>query len=268
VAIITKIIKTNAEKAFARKGFYRKLVQRNDVSLKKGIALTKFVIIGFLLFFTGWASAQTADDSNSVDVSMIRESKQIIGQCQFYIDSSDRETPASVVNKAWQPLRIIGSNKYIPKILITKPVFLKFALQNNSDTAVKMFFIAGVNIKSMHIYKQQGGGQLSQLKDESKSDGYQPVILNGKERQELIVKIKFTKKDYNFFNPLIIKDSFLPKHKNLRYYKNDAQPTVGFLLSGILLMMVFFSGSNYLVSNKKEFLYNCCYPSACLDLYF
>src|SRR5204863_10004623 len=73
VAIITKIIKTNAEKAFARKGFYRKLVQRNDVSLKKGIALTKFVIIWFLLFFTGWASAQTAADSNSVDVSMIRE---------------------------------------------------------------------------------------------------------------------------------------------------------------------------------------------------
>ena len=40
--------------------------------------------------------------------------------------------------------------------------------------------------------------------------------------------------------------------KSLNTIRNDAQLTVGFLLSGILLMMIFFTAANYFIVEKER----------------
>ncbi|MEP7141558.1 MAG: 7TM diverse intracellular signaling domain-containing protein [Ferruginibacter sp.] len=236
--------------------------------MKKTAALIRFAIIGFLLFFTCCASAQAPVDSNSIDISMISESLDISKMCAVYVDSNgmSKENPLQV--DAWKPLSSINTDKYIPNAWITKPIYLKFTLENNSDTAKIVYFIAGTYVRSMYVFKWIPDQPSIQLKDESRGDGYQPVELKPKEKQVFIVRCNYTKRNFNYISPVLINDDYLRKYKNLKYYRNDAQPAVGYLLGGILLMMIFFTGANYFQSKKKEFLYNCCYSICMFGLVF
>jgi signal transduction histidine kinase len=236
--------------------------------LKKRTVLIKFVLIGFLLFGSACVSAQLNADSNAIDISMIKESQLIIEKCLVYVDTHNTAKPATIPNEAWKPLIKFNTNKYIPDSWITKPFYLKFTLLNTTDTAKKVYFIAAANLRTMYTFKLLPDQQLIQLKDESKSDGYQPITLKAKEAGVFIVLIKFAKVEFNYFTPQLINEGYLVKHQRLRYFKNNAEQAVGYLLSGVLLMMIFFTGSNYLLNKRKEFLYNCCYSACMFTLIF
>lgn len=199
---------------------------------------------------------------------MIRENLGIIDKCQVYPDSNGTAKPGTILNAAWHPLNNFNTNEYIPNAWITNTIYLKFTLENRKDTAKKVYFIAGTYIRNIQIFKILPARQLIQLKNESRGDGYQPIELSGKEKRVFIVKFSFTKKKLNRFNPQLINDDYLIKYKTLRHFQNDGQPAFGYLLSGILLMMIFFTGANYLQSKKKEFLYNFCYSICMFCLIF
>ncbi len=230
--------------------------------------MIKSTIIVFFLFLRVLVIAQPSADSNAIDISTISGSLRIIDKTEVYTEGNSTTQPADLVNKVWQPLSLYGKKKYIPNDWITKPIFLKFTLQNNSDTANKVHFVAGTYIRSINIFRTLYNQQFIQLKDESRGDGYQPIELKAKEKQDFIVKFNFTKRNFNMLEPLLVHNTYLTKHKHLSFYRNDAQPAAGYLLSGILLMMIFFTAANYVQSNKKEFLYNCCYSICMFGLIF
>ncbi len=214
------------------------------------------------------ASAQSPDDRNPIDISMIRETMDLIGKCQVYVDTASSATPGSILNGNWKPTSHLIVNNYIPNTWITSSVYLKFTLENGNDSARKVYFIAGIYIRSIHIFKMLTDQQFVQLKDESHLDGYQPIELLGKEKRDFIVKLNFTKRDFNYFDPVLIKDGYLKNYQNLKYFRNESRPVIGYILAGFLLMMVLFSGVNYLLSKKKEFLYNCLYSVCMFSLVF
>ncbi len=236
--------------------------------MKKRTALAKFPIIGFLLFLALGAIGQSSEDNNSIDISMMKESQLIIEKCQLYFDSSGTTRPSTVISKDWKPSAYFNTKKYIPNEWITKPLFLKFTLENSGDTSETVYFIAGYYIRSIHIFKLLPNRQIVQLKDESRKDGYQRIKILPKEKQEFIAEIIYSKRNFNYFNPLLIKDDYLKNHQYLKHFSNNDQPIFGNLLSGILLMMIFFTFANYLLSKKKEFLYNCCYSACMFGLIF
>ncbi|MEO5891569.1 MAG: 7TM diverse intracellular signaling domain-containing protein, partial [Ferruginibacter sp.] len=95
-----------------------------------------------------------------------------------------------------------------------------------------------------------------------------PLQLGPGEKQVFIVKLNYTKRNFNCISPTIINDDYLKKYKNFKYYSNDTQPVFGYLLGGLLLMMIIFTAANYAQSEKKEFLYNCCYSFCMFCLIF
>ncbi|MBC7887678.1 MAG: hypothetical protein H7Z13_07295 [Ferruginibacter sp.] len=230
--------------------------------------MIKFFLIGFFLFLNILVSAQLPGATDPIDISLLRDSQLIINQCRIYIDTGGSARPGNILNEAWQPLSNFNTSKYIPNTWITTPIYLTFILENSSDTAAKVFFIASTYTRNIYIYKILPNQPPEQLKNESRKDGYQPVELNGKEKQAYIVKFNFTKRVFNFLQPQLIKAGYLKKYQHLKYFKDDAQPTIGYLLSGILLMMIFFTWANYLQSKRKEFLYNCCYSICMFGLIF
>ncbi len=220
----------------------------------------------FLLLFTGTAYAQSAPDSSQVDLTTIQQSKDITRYCQFHVDSNQTVKAGQVPEAAWRPLKSINTDTYIPNSWITKPIFLKVRLTNSSDTLMKVYLIASTYIKRMRVYYLRPDQQPpAQLKDESWQDGYQPINLAPGEQEDYVIELHYTKRNYNYIIPTLVKDDYLQKYKNLKYFRNDAQPAAGYVLSGVLLMMIFFMIANYLQTQKKEFLYNCCY-SLCMFL--
>ena len=190
---------------------------------------------------------------------------QSIKKFLTFVDTNGIVKPGQIPAGGWQPIKNYNLSRYIPISWITKTIYLRFTLANSSDSAKKIFFIAGTYVRATQIFKVLGNEQVQPLKNESYGDGYQPVILSAKEKSDFVVKFNFSKRLYNNLQPQLIEEGYLNKFQVLKSYKNDGQPTVGLLLSGIVLMMIFFTGAHYLQSGKKEFLYNCCY-SICMFL--
>ncbi|MEO6730127.1 MAG: 7TM diverse intracellular signaling domain-containing protein [Ferruginibacter sp.] len=236
--------------------------------MKKRTALTRLMIIVIFLFITCRAAAQTPGTLPSIDVSMITEFIPITDKCEIYVDSNRTATPATILNKDWTPLVNFNTDQYIPSKWITKPIYLRFALENNSDTLQKIYFIAGYYIRRAEFFKVLPGQQLIPLKNKGKWEGFQPFKLNGKEKGTFIAKFFYSKRLFNKIHPELIARNYLFKYQVLKSYKDDGQPITGYVLSGIMLMMIFFTGANYIQSKKKEFLYNCCYSICMFGLIF
>lgn len=230
--------------------------------------MTKLTILVFFLFLSGGVYAQPLADSNTIDISKIEESQLIIDKCQVYIDTTGNAKPGKILGSDWKNLAEYNTRQYIPNSWITNPVFLKFTLENSHDTLIKIHFIASNYIRSMYIFKLQPNQQFEEVKDESRLDGFQPIALGGRTKQVYIVKFHFTKKQFNLCRPQLVNNEYLIKFQHLRYFKNAAEPAVGYLLSGIMLMMIFFTGSNFLLSKKREFLYNCLFSTCMFGLVF
>ncbi|MBK6636011.1 MAG: hypothetical protein IPG38_18535 [Chitinophagaceae bacterium] len=81
----------------------------------------------------------------------------------------------------------------------------------------------------------------------------------------MLIKLKPLKNDFNYINPF-----FIPENRFIYYeihktgLKSDIQ-LYGLVLSGVLLMMILFMVTNYIINHKQEFLYNALY-SLCMFL--
>lgn len=225
----------------------------------------KLSVFSFLLFFKVIVFAQNADIAKPINISLLQDSEQIKNFTQIFVDSTSNFTVGNIPNEAWQPVAKKNPGKYVPASWLSRKVYLKFTIENNSDTEQAVYFIAGMYIRSNHFYKLDTNGHPFQLKDKSQSDGFQRLVIQPGTKQTFINALHFTKRTHNYLAPQLIKSSYLEKYKKLLYYRTDTQHPVGYLLSGILLMMIFFTGANYLLNRKKEFLYNCLY-SVCLFL--
>ena len=234
--------------------------------MKKRTALTRLTFLIFFISISFRTTAQLSNDSNSIDISQFRDMKEFSKNCVVFIDSNYAYShPANIPTNRWAPLISKNIKKVIPDYWITKPIYLKFTLKNSADTALKIYLMPGFYLRSLNVYKFAPGGKIVQLKDESREDGYQPIEIPGKETQELIAKFHFTKNDKNTLSPTLIKQTYLVKFRNNRHFQYEATIAVGYLLSGVLLMMIFFTAVNFIITQRKEFLLNCMY-SICMFL--
>lgn len=225
----------------------------------------KLCALSFFLFFRVLVYAQNADTTNAINISLLQDSEQIKNFTQIFVDSTGTFNENNIPGTAWHPLANFTPSVYIPGSWITKKIYLKFTIENNSDTDQAVYFIAGMYIRSNSFYKLDANGQPKPIKNESQSDGFQALVIQPQSKQTFINAFYFTKRLHNYLAPQLVTPAYLDKYQKLLYYRNYTQHPVGYLLSGILLMMIFFTGANYLLNRKKEFLYNCLY-STCLFL--
>ena len=228
----------------------------------------RFYVLILLLLTSKLITAQIAIDTTTIDISAITESRSIINKCQLYIDSNNIDKPNFIVDKTWLSLNNFNITKAISNNWITKPIYLKFTLENRSDTSKQVHLIVSNYIRSIQFYNLLNENTLAKIKNECSFSGYQPFYLKGHEKAVYIVKFYFTRRNLNYLQPQLIADNYLPKYQTLKYFKNDGQPAIGFVLSGILLMMIFFTGANYLHTKRKEFLYNFFYSLCMFALIF
>lgn len=230
-------------------------------------SLMRSLLVPFFLFLQLASIAQSFQDS-SVEISGITDSTLIAPHCQFYVDTKENVTPDSLQGIKWKSLEVHERKSFVPVAWLTHPVYLKFTLHNSSDSTVPFYFIAGNYIRSNKFYRLDASSGISPLEDKTVGDGFQPFALKAGEKQTYIAEIYFTKRRFNYLTPQVILESYLPKYKKFFYYTVDAQRPVGFVLSGVLLMMIFFTAANFLISKKKEFLYSCLYSFCMFCLIF
>jgi signal transduction histidine kinase len=224
------------------------------------------ILIYIALINVLFLNAQSGGDKDFTEVSTIKDSL-FLKDCLLLVDSNNQILSGLVLGGNWKPLPSYKFKTYAPVSWVTKHVYLQLKLVN-SDTVNKAFlFYPGVSYRSITTYKLKKNNTLLQLEDLSQMEGFQPIYIAAKEKLTLIVALQFTKRSTNKLVPQIIAAQYISKYQKIQYSRDDALLTVGYLLSGILLMMFFFSMANYFLNKKSDFLLNGCYI-ACMFLLF
>ena len=205
-------------------------------------------------------SAQSYNDTNTINIATI-DQFQSIGKYELYVDSIGDATPEKILENKWFLQSNFNPIVYIPNTWTTSSIYLKFTLENPLDSAKRIYFLSGTYIKRVLIFKLLANNTLSHLRNESHSDGYQPIQLSGGEKAVFIAKINFSKRANNILTPTFISEDYLEKFKIFRHYKGGSA-VFAYIICGVLLMMMFYTGSNHLVSEKNNaflyvFLYSC-----------
>ena len=226
-------------------------------------------VINILLFILcfNFSNGQLIIDSLGTTLPIIKEYSPI-GNATFVFIDSNNLSAEKIPPDQWIAYNSLKLKRIIPPEFIDKTIFLKFTLNNSAEIADTVYFYPGNSFQSIAMYKILPTQQLQELKDESKADGFQPLKVLSKESATYIAMLHFTRRKFNSLSPKIIPRKYLDKYQKEYYTGNYNELIFGYILCGLLVMMIFFNAANYSLGRKKEFLYNCLYAICMFWLIF
>lgn len=224
-----------------------------------------------LVWMMGIAVTVQSQDSTRLHVTDVAgfEDSIYLSKCLLLTDSNNIIPPAVALNREWQQVTTLRLTPRIPASWLTKRIYLQFAVSNSSAATDTVWFLPGLSFRSIRLFEIHEGNTLKQLQDESRTTGYQPVVMPAGSNRRFIAELCPTRNIFVHIAPQLIQHRYLDKYKRIYHYKNAAIQKTGFVFSGILIMMFIYSMANYLLSKKKEFLLNGLYVSCmCLLIFF
>jgi signal transduction histidine kinase len=219
----------------------------------------------------GKSNSQVLADSMRVEVSSIVNSVSIKEHTLLFFDSLLERPFTPIENIPLQkfvPLQSYSHINSIPGHLVTYPIYVAFKLKNSSARSINLYYYPGRLYSSLSLYETTAMGILRPLDFSDKGSGYIHLTILPDQTITYVVRLEFCKKIFNTITSELVTKSFLPYFKMEVDKTLNDQKTVGFILSGILLMMVLFTLVNFFITRKREFIYNCIYTLCMFLLIF
>ena len=217
-------------------------------------------------FIPGLCSAQDAIDTSRVFVADLSGETNLISKTQILVDSTNAYSINDVLQKPFIALEDFTERKKIPPHLIRNTFYLQIHLSNPSNKPVSGFFYPGNYYSSIELYKI-GQSPVLMLNTDSIS-GFIKLTLAAGETVTYLVKLTMVKNDFNYIDPQFINAAFFNKFRSHIIGNKTNIQIYGLVLSGVLLMMILFMITNYIISLKTEFIYNALYSSCMFLLIF
>jgi signal transduction histidine kinase len=138
--------------------------------------------------------------------------------------------------------------------------YLTFCINNDKSVNDTIIFYAGSTLKHIEIFSLESNQhKLVSYTINKPFNGFIPLIISPNTTKQFFAKLIFSRKTGNVIEPhLIAKEYEKDFQKSYYNFRSDIK-TFGLVLSGILLMMILFTITNYFLSRKKEFLYYSLY---------
>ena len=212
------------------------------------------------------AETQVFNDSSITDISKVTDSLSFVSPVQLFIDSTGSLRPEEALSKAFGLLSNFKFRRHIPPKMITFSYFLKFNLVNNASTSNSIYLYPGVLYDRFNIYIIH-----QPLQPELNADsvpGYRKITLAAGQEVSVLVYLKPAKSLNASLMPRLIAPGYLDTYKITNIYARAGIKIYGYIISGVLLMMIMFMGVNYFLSRKKEFLFNTIYSLCMFVLIF
>lgn len=209
---------------------------------------------GFAILFIMLVVFSHAQTDTRVDISKIQFSSSLKGRVFF-------ETLNSEIKDSQIPeLKFISS---LPSKAIDKNTIIKVALTNLSDSIQEIYFSPGFYFNDINVLKSNPNDTQNLIpvqqnkKDENFRAGFILLTLQPKESVDFYCKPLQLKPNVLSISPQLVNKGFINYFRN--NHANKSINLVTYLVSGILLMMIFYSLGVYFQDFKNEFLYYSLY---------
>jgi len=219
--------------------------------LKKHSLIALFILVRLAV------QGQTVADSNYVDIAAIRDSTMAFNTTLVFFDSNKVANLENISQQNFVPFTRAIFRKFTPFLparLVSKSLYLKIALFNSHTTADSIYLFPGIVFDKILYYHITADNKIVYVNDGSK-EGYCNFVVAPGEKKVFLVKLNFCRHEYNVFKPQLISTHYWKAYKAVFYDRLEDLRNIGFLLSGLLFMMILFISVNYILTSKKEFLY-------------
>jgi len=218
----------------------------------------------FAFYFTVlFCAAQSLPDTIPVNIASVNEDSSIVSKAQLFIDSSASLSATEVLNRQFIPLKDFKNRRKIPPRMVNFSYFLKILVSNESEEERTVYLYPGAFYTKIDLYKITDAPEL--VSNSDSISGYKELSLAAGEQCYILIRLQPLKNEFNYITPILVKNGFIETYKNFIIgHKSDMQ-VFGLILSGVLLMMILFMLTNYVISRSREFLYNGLY-SVCMFL--
>ncbi|MGC4103106.1 sensor histidine kinase [Ferruginibacter sp.] len=229
--------------------------------------LKRLFLIALLVALRLTAFCQQLPDSSYVDIASIRDSAMLIKYTQVFIDSNNAANTSNLLQQKFVPLAQFNYKSNIPPRLVSRYFYLQIALYNSSSLADTVSVFPGSMFDNIIFYDRTPDNRLQYAGDGSKY-GFCDLSLAPNQKRVVIIKLDPCRHDYDYVRPQLIHFHYLNTYKSVVKSRTQDIRSVGFLLGGMLFIMVLFVTVNYFLTRKKEFLYYIGYALCMFTLVF
>ena len=220
---------------------------------------SKIILFNSLIFYLPCYLNAQEQNTGDIDLSKISFSIHLSGRAFF--ESSDTTIADDSIPHLRFTQKILPEfTNRLPLEIAGKSLYLKFNIYNGSDSVCQSYFFPGFYFTSMKILKSNNNAIQKGLSEISKNEadsngaaGFALLTLQPKENAVFFVRLYPLKSDIGFLSPQIINKAFISYFK--RNLSDRPINRVSYMVSGILLIMIFYSLTIYFQNAKKEFLY-------------
>ena len=222
--------------------------------------------IFFLLFFIAASSPlllAAQQQVPAIDVAKIILSDTIDFRSVCFQDSLHKIKPADL-----QGLVFARAPKGIFRHLTTgqteRDWWICFRLKNTADSLINVYFFPGVYASTIDIYEYNDSSRTTAqlpvfMPDIADSIGYRGIRIYPGQDKLYYVHLKYVHTSVNAMDLRIIRDYYLvPFSRTLKIQLNNGNMYT-YIISGILLMMIFYSMAVFILNGSIEFLYYACF---------
>ncbi|MEO6406494.1 MAG: 7TM diverse intracellular signaling domain-containing protein [Ferruginibacter sp.] len=228
--------------------------------------MKKIIFLPFCLLFYNTIFCQLFTNPFVTDVAKMETHLALENSTFLFIDAARHSTLPEILQQRFTPLEQFAFKDKIPNRLVPYPLYLSFNLKNSGSKNISFYYFPGMLFDKTMLYQIKGNNQLAPIKTNNNNrSGYIFLTLAPGEQQNYLLQLKFTKTGGNSIESAIIEPSFINNFSSETNPLLIQKRTAGFILSGVLLMMILFTLVNYFINGKVEFLYNCIY-SVCMFL--
>lgn len=139
-----------------------------------------------------------------------------------------------------------------------------FNLQNSADSAIKVYFFPGVYASTIDLYQYDSvsGKALPLpvlLPDFADSIGFRGILLPPRYQARYYVHLKFVHTSVNAMDLRLIREHYVANFsRNIKIPLNNGNMYT-YIITGILLMMIFYSMAVFILNGSVEFMYYACF---------
>lgn len=228
-----------------------------------------------IILLVSTLKGMSQQDSAVINAASIRLDSSIGKSCWFA--SLPKGEPIADSAIPYLPFKPGIVKRYFPHYppsaeLMEKDNYLRFALYNGSDSVKKIFFLPGFYCRDISLFKfsAEDPDAPFQLKPEGKESkrfpGSMLIELRPRERAVYYCRFNFVRTNINIFTPYLIETDYLNQWVTRKRELDYSLDILTYVVSGVMLMMIFYSLAVYIQNRNKEFIYYAIYTlcTACL----
>lgn len=228
------------------------------------LLLTKKIFL-VVWFFACLGILSTAAQPNLpvIDVAKILLHDSIHLRTVCFQDSLHTVTPEQLTQLQFNapPKNIF---RHLRTAQVSKDWWISFKLQNSTDSAIKVYFFPGVYASSIDLYMYDS--TLAKvvplpvlLPDFTDSIGFRGITLRPRHQARYYARLKFVHTSVNAMDLRLIRDHYVSNFsRNIKIPINNGNMYT-YIITGILLMMIFYSMAVFILNGSVEFMYYACF---------